>query len=55
MIKSIFSFILLALMTTGGLVSCIHAWDKEQIMREKQNLQWVNESKQGKPFTNYGE
>lgn len=55
MIKSIFSFILLSLMTTGGLVSCVHAWDKEQTIREEQNVQWAKEAQQGKPFTNYGE
>lgn len=55
MIKSICIFILLSLMTTGGLVSCVHAWDKEQQIRDEQNIQWAKEAQQGKTFTNYWE
>lgn len=47
----ILMFILVFVFTVTGLKACDHEADQNEI----KNRQWVQDSKDGKPFTNYGE
>ena len=48
---SIITFILLC----GSMVLVLKACDHEAEQNEIKNRQWVQDAKDGKPFTNYGE
>ena len=50
-LKLIVLFTIVFIFTTVGLTAC----DKELEQNEAKNKQWVQDSKDGKPFTNYGE
>lgn len=50
-IKLIVLFAIVFIFTTVGLTAC----DKELEQNEVKNKQWVQDSNDGKPFTNYGE
>ena len=48
---SVLAFILLCGVMVLGLKACDHEAEQNEI----KNRQWVQDSKDGKPFTNYGE
>lgn len=48
---SILAFILLCGVMILGLQACDHEAEQNEI----KNRQWVQDAKDGKPFTNYGE
>lgn len=48
---NIVSFILLCCVMSLGLKACDHEAEQNEI----KNRQWVQDAKDGKPYTNYGE
>ena len=48
---SVLAFIMLVCVMSLGLKACDHELKQNKI----KNLQWVEDSNNGKPYTNYGE
>ena len=51
LIPHITMFILISIITVAGLKAC----DYESEQNNAKNMQWIQDAKENKPFTNYGE
>lgn len=53
--KNILLYILTVILLCGFMLMGLKACDHEAEQNEIKNRQWVQDAKDGKPFTNYGE
>lgn len=53
--KNILLYVLTVILLGGVMLMGLKACDHEAEQNEIKNRQWVQDAKDGKPFTNYGE
>ena len=53
--KNLLLYIFTFILTFGAMLLGLKACDHEAAHNEIKNHQWVQDSKDGKPYTNYGE